>query len=95
MDELLQLAARPVSSLTRLEKQWCKRRHCGFCEASLLGQQCYAMSGKYVLPAMQGVRSRAKTIELGPPCNMDQRRAQALQHYKPRAKAHLNEGAEG
>jgi hypothetical protein len=75
---------RTVESLSRLERQWCKRRYCGFCEAPLLGSLCYAHSGEYELPVIEGVRDKPEIVDLGPPCDMDAARARALEHYKPR-----------
>ena len=75
---------RTVASLTRLEKAWCRRRFCGFCEAPLLGSCCYAYSGEYELPAIDGVRDTPEVVNLGPACDMDKRRAVALTHYRPR-----------
>jgi len=75
---------RTVASLTRLERKWLKVRHCSFCEAPMLGSYCYAYSGEHVLPIIEGVRDAEETINLGPPCNMDERRAHALTHYRPR-----------
>lgn len=76
---------RTVASLTRLERKWLNRRHCGFCEAPLIGAHCYAHSGEHVLPIIEGVRDAEEVVDLGPPCNMDERRADALSRYKPRA----------
>ncbi len=73
---------RPVDSLTRLERKWLKRRYCGFCEASLVGNSCYAMRGAFA------------PVPTAKPCNMDVQRAKALQHYKPRASL-LSEKGEG
>jgi hypothetical protein len=80
-----ELVARPVASLTRLEKAWLKQRYCGFCEAPLLGSLCYAHSGEYELPVIEGVRDKPEIVDLGPKCNMDERRVKALGHYRPRA----------
>lgn len=76
---------RTIASLTRLEKQWLKRRYCGFCDASALGSMCYAYSGEYALPIVDGVRDKEEVVDLGPPCDMDERRAHWLTFYKPRA----------
>lgn len=58
---------------------------CGFCEVRLLGSFCGGYSGEHVLPVIAGVRDKEEVVDLGPPCDMDERRAHALQHYKPRA----------
>lgn len=76
--------ARTVASLSKQERQWCRRRYCGFCEASLLGSMCYAQSGEHTLPIIEGVRDQEEVIDLGPACDMDKRRGQALAAYKPR-----------
>lgn len=81
------MSGRPISSLTKLEKAWLRRRVCGFCEASLLGSSCCAYSGEHVLPVVEGVRDAEETVDLGPPCNMDEQREKALAHYKPRKVA--------
>ena len=75
---------RTVASLSRLERQWLKRRVCGFCEAPMLGKLCYAPSGEHELPVIEGVRDKPEIVDLGPPCDMDENRAKALAHYKPR-----------
>lgn len=80
------LEPRPVQSLTRLERKWLKRRYCGFCEASLMGKSCFALSGEYALPVIEGVRDQEEIVNLGPPCDMDMKRAQALTFYKPRPR---------
>jgi hypothetical protein len=82
-----EMGERTVASLSRLEKAWLRRRHCAFCEAPLLGSLCYAHSGEYELPVIEGVRDKPEVIDLGPKCNMDERRAIALQHYRPRTHA--------
>jgi hypothetical protein len=80
----VELDRRTLASLTRLERQWCKRRYCGFCDAPLLGSHCYAYSGEYELPVVEGVRDKPEIVDLGPPCDMDIARAAALKHYVPR-----------
>jgi hypothetical protein len=75
---------RTLESLTRLEKRWLKGRFCRFCDAPCLGSLCYAYSGEYVLPVIDGVRDKEETVDLGPACNMDEMRASWLAHYKPR-----------
>jgi len=81
---------RTVESLTRLEKAWLKRRLCGWCEVNLLGKNCYAMTGKYILSPIKGVREKEEVMDLGKPCNMDEQRAEALKHYRPRpVRAHI------
>lgn len=84
---------RTIESLTRLERQWLKRRRCSVCEAPALGQHCYALSGTYTLPIVDGVRDQEEEIDLGPPCNMDERRGEALKQYNPRRYAPRNAGA--
>ena len=81
---------RTLESLTRLERNWLKRRFCGFCETSCLAKRCGAMSGPHVLPPVEGVRDKPETVDLGQPCDMDIRRSVWLASYKPR---HL-EGAD-
>lgn len=84
--ELTALAeSRPVASLSRLEKAWLRRRYCGWCEAWALSARCGAQHGKHILPIIEGVRDQEEIVDLGPPCDMDERRAKALQQYKPRA----------
>jgi hypothetical protein len=93
-EKLIELAERPkrtMASLSRLERAWIGRRGCGFCDAPLSGSRCYAPSGSYVLPVIEGVRDKEELIDLGPPCNLDERRAAALKHYKPRARAAMDE----
>lgn len=85
---------RTVESLTRLEKAWLKRRLCGWCEVNLLGKNCYAMTGKYILSPIKGVLEKEEVMDLGKPCNMDEQRAEALKHYKPRATAIREMGGE-
>ena len=46
------------------------------------------MSGEYALPVVEGVRDQEEIVQLGPPCNMDEKRAKALAHYMPRAALH-------
>ena len=75
---------RSVASLDRFERAWCKRRYCGFCAAPLLGSVCYAHSGEHTLPVIEGVRDEEEVVDLGPPCDMDERRGLALLHYRPR-----------
>jgi hypothetical protein len=75
---------RVMASLSRLERAWLKRRHCSFCEALLTSANCGAHSGPHTLPIIEGVRDKEVVVDLGPPCDMDERRAHALQHYKPR-----------
>lgn len=80
------LTTEGVKSLPKLQRQWLKRRRCGFCEISVLSPRCCGYSGEYELPVIEGVRDKAEIVALGPPCNMDERRAQCLAQYKPRAK---------
>lgn len=75
---------RTIASLTRLEKNWLRNKHCGFCETSCLGDTCFAYSGSHVLPVIEGVRDQEEVVDLGPPCNMDEKRAGWLKSYKPR-----------
>lgn len=84
--------ARTIASLSKLERAWLKRRFCGWCEAPALGSHCYAQSGNHVLPVIEGVRDKPETIDLGPPCDMDQRRAEALELYKPRTPTQNHKG---
>lgn len=84
---------RTIASLLRLEKAWCRRHRCGWCDASLLASHCYALSGKYTLGVVEGVRDREETINLGEPCNMDEVRAKALAQYKPRPRHPLGDPA--
>lgn len=72
--------------LTKLQRAFLKRRVCGFCEVSLLASHCGALSGEYALPIIEGVRDQEEVVDLGPPCNMAERRASALAAYKPRTK---------
>lgn len=81
------MSVRTLDSLTRLGRRWLSSRFCGFCEASCLGRDCGALSGKYALPIIEGVRDEEEVIDLGPPCNMDARRAKWLTSYKPRGAA--------
>lgn len=76
--------ARTVASLSKHERAWLKRRVCGFCEIGMLSTCCGGYSGEMELPAIEGVRDEPELIDLGPPCNMDEKRAKALAHYKPR-----------
>ena len=87
------LVSRSVASLSRLEKRWLRERYCGFCEAPMLGSRCYALSGDYELPVIEGVRDKPEIVDLGPPCNMDERRAHALMQY--RARQHKQENDRG
>ncbi len=75
---------RTTASLSRLEKLWLKRRVCGFCEIGLLSRSCGGYSGPHTLPIIEGVRDEEEVVDLGPPCNMDEKRAAALRHYRPR-----------
>lgn len=78
---------RTVASLSRLERQWLRRRFCGFCEISALSSSCGAASGIHTLPIIEGVRDQEEEVDLGPPCDMDEGRAAALRLYKPRLTA--------
>ena len=81
------LTVEGVKNLTRLERRWLKSRICGFCEISLMSRCCGAHSGLYTLPVIEGVRDKEEIVDLGPPCDMDERRAHALAQYKPRRSA--------
>jgi len=85
IEETIAPEKRTVASLSRLEKAWLRVRYCGFCDARLLGSSCYALSGMYELPVVAGVRDRPEMVDLGPGCDMDEKRAQALKSYRPRA----------
>lgn len=89
-----EIAGRTVESLSRLERQWMKRRICGFCEVYLTGNRCGALSGLYTLPVIEGVRDKEEVVDLGPPCDMDQRRAHALQNYHPRKQPAVEQGSD-
>lgn len=86
---------RTLASLSRLEKQWLKRKHCAWCEAPCLGKSCYSHSGMHELPVIEGVRDEPVMVDLGPPCNMDERRAQWLKSYKPRAPSTPTQSPQG
>lgn len=75
---------RTVASLSPLERAWLKRRVCGFCECSMLRQRCGGGFGLHELPVIEGVRGKPEIVDLGPPCDMDERRAHVLASYKPR-----------
>lgn len=75
---------RTLESLTRLERKWLSRRYCGWCEQSALAKRCGAMCGPYTLPVIEGVRDQEEVVNLGDPCDMDERREHALKSYKPR-----------
>jgi hypothetical protein len=90
-EDVAAVAKRDLASLTKLERQWLKGRMCGFCEANMLGSSCYAHSGEWTLSPLEGVRDKEEVIDLGPPCDMDERRAQALTFYRPRQAAHLTD----
>jgi hypothetical protein len=70
---------RSVESLTKLERNWLKRRECGWCEAQLHSNTCYAMTGS--------VEINGRTLRFGGACSVedrDYRRGIALATYKPR-----------
>lgn len=75
-------APRTLASLTKLERQWLRRRYCGWCEQSALASRCGAIDAPYTLRVIDGERERV--VDLGPPCDMDERRGNALLGYKPR-----------
>ena len=70
--------------MTPLARRWIKSRICGFCEVYLTAKHCGAPHGLYTMPIIKGVRDKEEVVDLGPPCNMDERRAAALATYKPR-----------
>jgi len=74
------LEPRPLASLTRLERKWLKGRLCGWCEVRLTASRCGAMCGSF------------SPVPETEPCDMDVKRATALQRYSPRARA-SGEGA--
>jgi len=82
-----------LDSLSKLERKWLSRRVCGWCETSMLASRCGAMCGTMMLPAIEGVRDHEVEVELGAPCNMDEKRAAALKCYRPRE--HIMENDDG
>ena len=79
--------SRTMESLSKLERRYIRRRVCGFCEVNLSSYRCGGYHGPHTLPIIEGVRNEEETVDLGPPCNMDEKRAMALQYYKPRRVA--------
>ena len=73
-----------TEQFTRLERAWLKRRVCGFCEIGLMSNCCGSYKGEHTLPIIEGVRDQEEIIDLGPGCDMPEKRQAALLQYKPR-----------
>jgi hypothetical protein len=78
------LTVEEVQALPKQARRWMRSRICGWCEISLMSRRCGGYSGEHTLPVIEGVRDEEEVVDLGPACNMDERRGLALKHYKPR-----------
>lgn len=81
------MSERTPESLTRLERNWLKRRHCAWCEAPTHVNACYSTQGTMSV--------RGKAVKFPAACTEEQlneRRGRWLaESYKPRTKKHPQE----